>query len=70
MQTPRGLTTGDVARHFGCGVHHVRRIFSRGLLPEPARVGAYRVVPLDQLDQVEAALRNVGYLKGELVATK
>jgi hypothetical protein len=53
---------GAVAKRFGLPVWKVRRVFERGLLPEPARVGAYRVVTPDYLPKVEAALRRVGYL--------
>lgn len=64
------LTMGQIAKRYGCTQDQVRKIFTRGILPEPARVGAYRVVPVDQLGQVEAALRQAGYLKGELIASK
>jgi hypothetical protein len=46
MQTsPRYLTLGDIARRYGCQVWQVRRVILRGLIPEPARVGAYLVIP-------------------------
>jgi hypothetical protein len=56
------LTMGQVAARYGVQQHHVRRIFQRGFLPEPQRVGAYRVVPVEDLPQVEEALRRAGYL--------
>jgi hypothetical protein len=56
------LTLGAVAKRYGLSVWKVRRIFERGLLPEPARVGAYRVVAVDEVPRVEAALREAGYL--------
>jgi DNA-binding transcriptional MerR regulator len=56
------LTIGDVARRLGCQGWQVRRLFQRGLLPEAARVGAYRVVSERDLPLVEKALREAGYL--------
>jgi hypothetical protein len=43
-------------------------VFERGLLPEPDRLGMYRVVSSDQLPKLEEMMRRVGYLKagGEL----
>jgi DNA-binding transcriptional MerR regulator len=62
------LTMGQVAARYGVQQHHVRRIFQRGLLPEPLRVGAYRVVPVEDLPKVEAALRRAGYIPAEAEA--
>jgi DNA-binding transcriptional MerR regulator len=56
------FTIGQVARRFRVSAWKVRRLFERGLLPEPARVGAYRVIPPDDLPKIEAALRRAGYL--------
>jgi DNA-binding transcriptional MerR regulator len=56
------LTIGQIAKRFGCPPWAVRRLFERGLLPEPPRVGAYRVVAPEKLPQVETALREAGYL--------
>jgi DNA-binding transcriptional MerR regulator len=56
------LTLGAVARHFGCRPWQVRRLFESGKLPEPRRVGAYRVFTPDELPRIEAALRQAGYL--------
>jgi hypothetical protein len=56
------LTVGAVARRYGIPPWMVRRVYERGLLPEPPRVGAYRVVPVDDLPRLEAALRGAGYL--------
>ncbi|GAC1473162.1 MAG: hypothetical protein NVSMB9_21340 [Isosphaeraceae bacterium] len=67
---PHGFTTGDIARRFGCSEHQVRRLFTRGLLPEPPRFGPFRLIPASQLDQVEASLREAGYLRSELVEAK
>jgi hypothetical protein len=56
------LTTGDVARHFGCQVWQVRRLFERHLLPRGPKFGAYYLIPAEDLPRVEAALRAAGYL--------
>jgi hypothetical protein len=61
------LTTGQIARHFGCLPWQVRRVFERGLLPEPQRIGAYRVVEAADLPKIEQALRTAGYLGKEVV---
>jgi hypothetical protein len=58
------MTVGDVARHFGLRQWQVRRLFESGRLSEPARFGAYRVIPRDELPKVEKALREAGYLQG------
>jgi hypothetical protein len=61
---PPHLTVGDVARHFNCRPWQVRRLYESGRLDEPARFGAYRVIPRDELPKVEKALRAAGYLPG------
>jgi hypothetical protein len=57
------LTLGEVAERLGCQVWRVGRLFDRGLLPEPRRVGKNRVVPEEDLPTVERVLRGAGYLK-------
>jgi hypothetical protein len=57
------MTLGEIAKRYGCTQGQVRKVFTRGFLPEPPRAGPYRVVPRGQLGQVEAALRKAGYLK-------
>jgi DNA-binding transcriptional MerR regulator len=59
------LPLGKVAEHFEVPIWQVRRLFQRGLLPEAPRVGPYRVVGVDDLPQVEKALRDAGYLPAE-----
>lgn len=54
---------GDVATHFGAQSWQVARLFKRGLLPEPERLGRARVVREEDLPAIEAALRQTGYLK-------
>jgi hypothetical protein len=59
------LTVGAIAARLGCRPWQVRRLFERGLLPQPPRVGAYRVIPAADLPKVKAALCRAGYLVGE-----
>jgi DNA-binding transcriptional MerR regulator len=56
------LTIGTVAQHFDVAAWKVRRLYERGILPEPARVGRYRIIPANDLPRIEAALRKCGYL--------
>jgi hypothetical protein len=62
------LTIGAAARHFGCRPWQIRRLFERELLPAAPRVGAYRVIAVEDLPKVEAALRQAGYLPEEVSA--
>jgi hypothetical protein len=61
-------TLGDIARRLGIPAWQVRRVFERGLLPEPARLGRWRVVYPDQIPALEAALTEAGYLPAEEAA--
>jgi len=62
------LTLGSVARHFGVPIWKVRRIYERKILPEPARIGNYRVVHQDDLPCLEHALVEAGYLESAEVS--
>jgi hypothetical protein len=62
MFTKSPISLGVVARKFGLPVWKIRRLFERQLLPEPGRIGLYRVVTTDDLPVIEAALRAAGYL--------
>jgi hypothetical protein len=62
------FTLGDLSKRFGVPIWAVRALFLRSLLPEPRRVGAYRVVPETDLPKIEQALRTAGYLPREEVA--
>jgi hypothetical protein len=64
MSGASGFTTGALARRFGCREWQVRRLFERGILPEPPRVGCYRFVPSENVPAVEAALLRARYLPG------
>ncbi len=60
------LTIGQVAKRYPPVTQwQVRRLFERGLLAPAPRVGPYRVVALEDLPAVEAALREAGYLPTE-----
>ncbi len=56
------LTLGQIAQIFGVADWKIRRLFERGFLPAPQRVGCYRVIRRQQLPAVERALRSAGYL--------
>jgi DNA-binding transcriptional MerR regulator len=60
------LTLGNVAKQLGVPIWAIRRLYERGILPEPARVALYRVVSADDLPAIEVALRRAGYLSGEV----
>jgi DNA-binding transcriptional MerR regulator len=68
QQIPPGYSTGALARFFGVAVWQVRRLVERGLLPEPPRVGMYRVFLPEQLPIVREALIKAGYLQAEVPA--
>jgi DNA-binding transcriptional MerR regulator len=68
MSQTRYLTVGTVARLYGCRAWQIRRLFERGLLPPAPRVGAYRVIAIDDLPAVEQALKRAGYPIREVVA--
>ncbi len=61
--SPVPLTIGQVARRFGVPTWQVRRLDETRKLPEPARVGAYRVVGAEDLPRIEEALHAAGYLR-------
>jgi AraC-like DNA-binding protein len=66
MNNPPFLTVGDLAQHFKVSSWKIRRIFERGLLPQPLRLGLYRAIPSADLHKVERALREAGYLAEEV----
>lgn len=65
---PPCYSIGAVAKRFGLPTWQVRRIIERGFLPEPARVGPYRVFRVEELPAVRAALIKAGYLAKEVPA--
>jgi DNA-binding transcriptional MerR regulator len=65
MNPTNVFTVGSVAARFGVRPWQIRRLFERGLLPPAQRLGAYRVVTEADIPNVEAALREAGYLQTE-----
>jgi hypothetical protein len=57
------LTIGDAAAHLGCREWQLRRLFSRGLVGEAARLGRTRIIPRAQLPRLRKALERAGYLE-------
>jgi hypothetical protein len=49
----QALTLGAVAKHYGIPLWKVRRVFERRLLPEPGRIGHYRVVASENLPELD-----------------
>ncbi len=56
------MSTGELARRFGCEGWQVRRLYERGLLPPARRIGRYRYVAEADLPAVEGALARAGYI--------
>ena len=59
------MTLGAAALQLGVRTWQIRRLFERGLLPPAQRIGAYRVIPPEDIPKVEEALREAGYLTAE-----
>jgi hypothetical protein len=59
------LRLGEVCAELGGGLQtwHVRRLFERGLLPEPERLGTCRIVARADLPKIREALIEAGYLQ-------
>jgi hypothetical protein len=54
------LTVGELAEHFGVSRHLARVMSDR--LGASRRIGHFRIIPVDQLDRIEAALIGGGHL--------
>jgi hypothetical protein len=65
---PPTYTAGELAKHFGVAHWQIVNTIKRGFLPEPPRVGLYRVWVESDLDQVRDALVRAGYLPEAEVA--
>jgi hypothetical protein len=61
----RAYTLGAVAKRYGVRLWQVRRLYERRILPEPARLGLYRVVTDADLPTIHRALIAAGYLRPE-----
>jgi DNA-binding transcriptional MerR regulator len=57
------LPIGEAADLLGVQSWRLRRLFERGLLGEPERVGRTRVVRREQLPRIREALEKAGYLR-------
>jgi len=57
------LTIGQAAVRLSVQEWAVRRLFQRKLLPEPARLGTYRLLLESDLPRIKRALKAAGYLK-------
>jgi hypothetical protein len=60
------MTVGEAAARLGVAPWRVVRLYLRGLLPEPERVGRVRVVTEAHLPAIRAALVRAGYLDEQL----
>jgi hypothetical protein len=56
------MLIGDVARSLGVPPWRVRRLFTHGILPEPARMGPNRVFRPKDVVSIRKALRESGHL--------
>ena len=56
------FTTGYLSRRFDVPQWQIDALFKRKLLPEPTRVGCYRVFAASDLPAIEAALIEAGYI--------
>lgn len=57
------LTTREAGKRLGADDWMVRRVFERGFLPEPPRLGSRRIVRASELPALKKALIAGGYLK-------
>ena len=58
----RWFTTGQAARRIGVDAWQVSRLYQRGLVEEPARLGRFRLIPAGDLDKLRRAALAAGYL--------
>ncbi len=56
------LTLGQVALQLGCLTWQIQRLYQRGILPEPPRLGQHRLVTEKDLPKIRKALLEAGYL--------
>jgi hypothetical protein len=67
---PIFLSATEAARQLRCPVWQIRKIFDRGLLPQPPRLGPYRVILPEDLPRIADALVRAGYRSAESDKTK
>ncbi|MDA0240701.1 MAG: hypothetical protein O2955_06320 [Planctomycetota bacterium] len=63
-------TTKDVAKMHGIETWRVRRLFEDGTLPEPPKLGAYRMIPDEMIPAIREALERRGWLRGDVAGSK
>lgn len=56
-----GYTMGGLAARYGITQSQARKVFTRGFMEEPPRLGPYRVLPPSDLPRFEKALEAAGY---------
>jgi hypothetical protein len=56
------LTVGQAARALGIDAWQVARLYERGILEEPPRLGRYRTIHRDDLPALRRAAQAAGYL--------
>ncbi len=61
----RLLTLGQCASRLECQLWQIQRIVDRGMVPEPPRVGKYRVFAESDLPALRSALAKAGFLPPE-----
>jgi hypothetical protein len=64
------LTLGEAAGRLGTQLWKVQRLFDRGLMPEPRRIGRCRVLLEGDLPELEAALKQAGYIRAASHASR
>jgi hypothetical protein len=60
--TEHSLTLGELASRIGCESWRIRRLFERKLLPEPRRVGKFRVFSESDVEAVRKVAESAGYV--------
>ena len=62
------FTVVEVADLLGCHHCNVRRLFTRGVLPEPVRLNGRFVIPKRLIKRIRAELVKRGVVKEEVAA--
>jgi hypothetical protein len=60
------MSTGDAARAIGVRDWQLTRLFRRGLVSEPARVGRFRIIRAADLPRLREAAVRAGYLTADV----
>lgn len=61
--TSRTMSVTTAARELGCAPWQLRRLFERGLAPDPERIGQYRIIRERDLPRLRRALESAGYVE-------